>query len=100
MYKQRLMNRIKKSHLLVIDEVGYLPISAMEGNLFFQLISELQEQTSIIITTNKGFEEWAEFLDDKLRDFKEEMEENYRLMERISACKEVLEENPENVTEG
>ena len=36
----------------------------MEGNLFFQLISELQEQTSIIITTNKGFEEWAEFLDD------------------------------------
>ena len=43
---------------------------------------------------------WAEYLDMKLRDFKEEMEENYRLMERISACKEVLEENPENVTEG
>ncbi len=58
------INRIKKSHLLVIDEVGYLPITAAEGNLFFQLISELQEQTSIIITTNKGFEEWAEFLDD------------------------------------
>ena len=58
------MNRIHKSNLLVIDEVGYLPITATEGNLFFQLISELQEQTSIIITTNKGFEEWAEFLDD------------------------------------
>lgn len=58
------MNRIYKSNLLVIDEVGYLPITAIEGNLFFQLISELQEQTSIIITTNKGFEEWAEFLDD------------------------------------
>lgn len=43
---------------------------------------------------------WAEYLDDKLRDFKEEMEDNYRLMERISACQEVLEENPENVTEG
>ena len=41
-----------------------LPITSTEGNLFFQLISELQEQTSIIITTNKGFEEWAEFLDD------------------------------------
>lgn len=37
---------------------------SLEGNLFFQLISELQEQTSIVITTNKGFEEWAEFLDD------------------------------------
>lgn len=58
------MNRIRKSHLLVIDEVGYLPISPIEGNLFFQLISELQEQTSIIITTNKGFEEWTEFLGD------------------------------------
>ncbi len=58
------MNRIRKSNLLVVDEVGYLPITATEGNLFFQLISELQEQTSIIITTNKGFEEWAEFLDD------------------------------------
>ena len=58
------LNRILKSNLLVIDEVGYLPISAMEGNLFFQLISELQEQCSIIITTNKGFEEWAEFLND------------------------------------
>lgn len=56
------MNRIRKSHLLVIDEVGYLPITSIEGNLFFQLISELQEQTSIIITTNKGFEEWTEFL--------------------------------------
>lgn len=58
------MNRISRSTLLVIDEVCYLPVIAMEGNLFFHLISELQEQTSIIITTNKGFEAWAEFLDD------------------------------------
>lgn len=58
------MNRIRKSSLLIIDEVGYLPINPTEGNLFFQLISELQEQTSIIITTNKGFEEWTEFLGD------------------------------------
>ena len=58
------MNRILKSNLLVVDEVGYLPITSVEGNLFFQLISQLQEQTSNIITTNKGFEEWAEFLDD------------------------------------
>ncbi len=58
------MNRVRKSNLLVIDEVGYLPINATEGNLFFQLISELQEQTSVLITTNKGFEEWAEFLND------------------------------------
>jgi DNA replication protein DnaC len=58
------MNRIRKSSLLVLDEVGYLPITEMDGNLFFQLVSELQEQTSIIITTNKGFEDWTEFLGD------------------------------------
>ena len=33
------MNRIRKSNLLIIDEVGYLPIGATEGNLFFQLVS-------------------------------------------------------------
>ena len=58
------LNRIIKSNLLVIDEVGYLPINATEGNLFFQLISELAERTSIIITTNKSFEAWTEFLSD------------------------------------
>ena len=58
------LKRIYSSSLLVIDEVGYLPITAIEGNLFFQLISDLQEKTSIIITTNKGFEEWTEFLGD------------------------------------
>lgn len=58
------LNRIHKSQLLIIDEVGYLPITTIEGNLFFQLISSLQEQCSIVITTNKGFEEWAEFLGD------------------------------------
>jgi DNA replication protein DnaC len=58
------MRRIRSSNLLIIDEVGYLPINAAEGNMFFQLISELQERTAIIITTNKGFEEWTEFLGD------------------------------------
>jgi len=58
------LKRIYSSSLLVIDEVGYLPVTATEGNLFFQLISELQEKTSILITTNKGFEEWTEFLGD------------------------------------
>ena len=58
------MRRVRSSNLLIIDEVGYLPINATEGNMFFQLISELQERTSIIITTNKGFEEWTEFLGD------------------------------------
>ena len=58
------LKRIYSSNLIVIDEVGYLPITATEGNLFFQMVSDLQEKASIIITTNKGFEKWTEFLGD------------------------------------
>ena len=58
------VRRIYSSNLLIVDEVGYLPITATEGNLFFQLVSDLQEKTSIILTTNKGFEQWTEFLGD------------------------------------
>jgi DNA replication protein DnaC len=57
-------SRIRKAHLVVIDEVGYLPIERTDANLFFQLISELYEQASIILTSNKGFEEWSELLGD------------------------------------
>jgi len=55
---------IAKCDLLIIDEVGYLPVSRTEANLFFGLISQLYENTSVIITSNKGFEGWAELLGD------------------------------------
>lgn len=58
------LNRIYHAQLLVIDEVGYLPIERTDANLFFQLVTDLYEQASIILTSNKGFEEWAEFLGD------------------------------------
>ena len=58
------INRIKRANLVVIDEVGYLPIERTDANLFFQLITELYEQASIILTSNKGFEQWVELLGD------------------------------------
>lgn len=58
------LNRIYHASLVVIDEVGYLPIERTDANLFFQLVTDLHEQASIIITSNKGFEEWTEFLGD------------------------------------
>jgi len=58
------LNRILGSSLVIIDELGYLPISREEANLFFGLISTLHEQTSLIITSNKGFEDWTELLGD------------------------------------
>jgi DNA replication protein DnaC len=55
---------IRKCDLLIIDELGYLPVSRGEANHFFSLISELYENASIIITSNKGFDGWAELLGD------------------------------------
>ena len=55
---------IRQCDLIIIDELGYLPVSKVEANLFFQLISSLYENTSVVITSNKGFEGWAEMLGD------------------------------------
>jgi DNA replication protein DnaC len=57
---------ILKSDLVIIDEIGYTPIGRKEANLFFNLVSWLYEKSSIIITSNKGFDTWAEMLRDKV----------------------------------
>lgn len=62
----RRMNYIEKSDLIIIDEVGFLPVSKTEANLFFTFVSAMHEKTSIIITSNKGFQEWAGFLGDEV----------------------------------
>jgi len=63
--KQRL-RVIYKSNIVIIDEVGFLPVSKVEANLLFTFVSALHEKTSIIITSNKGFSEWAGFLGDEV----------------------------------
>lgn len=60
------INRILKSDLVIIDEIGYTPIERREANLFFNLISELYEKSSVIITSNKGFDSWAEMMGDEV----------------------------------
>ena len=55
-----------KSDLIIIDEIGYTPIEKREANLFFNLISETYEKASIIVTSNKSFESWAEMMDDSI----------------------------------
>lgn len=51
--------------LLLIDEVGYLPMGPAEAHLFFQVIASRYERGSVIITSNKGVGEWGEYLTDK-----------------------------------
>jgi len=60
------LNRIYKSDLVIIDEIGYSPIEKKEANFFFNLISELYEKKSVIITSNKSFNEWAEMMGDEI----------------------------------
>jgi len=60
------INKIMKSSLLIIDEIGYTPIDRKEANLFFNLISEMYERSSVIITSNKGFDQWSEMMGDKI----------------------------------
>jgi len=60
------IRRIMKSSLIVIDEIGYTPIERREANLFFNLISETYEKLSLIVTSNKSFESWAEMMGDSV----------------------------------
>lgn len=59
----RLKN-IRKAQLIILDEIGYTPISRAQANRFFTFISDTYETGSIIFTTNKEITEWAEMLGD------------------------------------
>jgi DNA replication protein DnaC len=50
--------------LLIVDEIGYLPVKAGGGNLFFQLVNARYERGAMILTSNRGFAEWGEIFGD------------------------------------
>lgn len=68
-YENKLEARIKhfcRYELLIIDEIGYLPVDKQGANLFFQLITKRYEKHSTIITTNQSFNKWGEVFNDSI----------------------------------
>lgn len=61
---KRRVKVLNNSAIVIIDEVGFMPLDNNEANLFFSFISVMSEKTSVIITSNKGFDEWVDFLGD------------------------------------
>ena len=66
-YENRLEEKLKvlsKYRVLIIDEIGYLPMAIQGANLFFQLITRRYEKNSTIFTSNKSFSAWDEVFSD------------------------------------
>lgn len=63
----RLADKIRfyaRPSLLIVDEIGYLPITQGGANLFFQLVNARYEKGAMILTSNRGFAEWGEVFGD------------------------------------
>jgi DNA replication protein DnaC len=63
----RLVEKIRfysRASLLIIDEIGYLPIGNGGANLFFQLVNARYEKGAMILTSNRGFAEWGDLFGD------------------------------------
>ena len=62
---KRKLDWFRKPNVLLIDEVGYEPLSSEQAHVFFQLINIRYECGSIIMTSNKSFSKWAELMSDE-----------------------------------
>ncbi|MCI3919435.1 IS21-like element helper ATPase IstB [Paenibacillus sp. TRM 82003] len=65
--ENRLDKRMRvylRPRILIVDEVGYLPLDPLAANLFFQLVCARYEKSSMILTSNKSFGEWGELMGD------------------------------------
>ncbi len=60
----RQLQQLTYPKVLVLDEIGYLPLSRDEASLFFRLVARRYERASIILTSNKSFVDWGEIFSD------------------------------------
>ena len=71
--KAKQENRLEKqlqqlgyARVLILDEIGYLPMTREEASLFFRLLNRRYEKASIVLTSNKGFADWGEMFGDNV----------------------------------
>jgi DNA replication protein DnaC len=58
--QERSLRQLVYPKVLIIDEIGYLPLSNLEASLFFRLVARRYERASLIVTSNKSFLDWGE----------------------------------------
>jgi DNA replication protein DnaC len=63
---ERQLQQFVYPKLLIIDEMGYLPMSREEAGLFFRLLTRRYEKASTVITSNKSFVDWGEVFNDQV----------------------------------
>jgi DNA replication protein DnaC len=61
---ERSLQQLTYPKVLIIDEIGYLPLSHVEASLFFRLVVRRYERASLVITSNKSFLDWGEVFND------------------------------------
>lgn len=61
---ERALKQLTYPKVLIVDELGYLPLNRLEASLFFRLVSRRYERASLIVTSNKSFLDWGEVFGD------------------------------------
>ena len=60
------LDRLQRIPLLIVDEIGYIPLDPEAANLMFTLVSRRYERASLIVTSNKAFSAWGEIFGDDI----------------------------------
>jgi DNA replication protein DnaC len=58
------LSQLRRASLVIIDEVGFMPVGKTEAHQLFSFVSSCYESKSLVVTSNKGFDDWADFLGD------------------------------------
>ncbi len=59
---ERFHKQLERCHLVVLDELGYIPCSKAAAELFFDVVSRAYERTSLLVTTSLPFEQWTDVM--------------------------------------